>query len=180
MLKSFRFIKISGFVGLCVLFIFALGFAPGAHAFEEEDDNVTEAFANFDLSKNEIQEHTFIDESGKEVTIGIEPIIEEGAMGTFTTLPMGRSTWNVYWYTGAVNQSYKINVNRTSTSTRITNAYDLNFSGIGYSITRDAFWFNNSQAAFEGTATIYGGFFSMNIYLKSSVSGNTLTVDVRA
>lgn len=141
-----------------------------------------EVVKNFDLLKFETQEQTFTDENGREVTIGIEPIKSESEITPFgtETLPMGTSTWNVYWYIGVVNQSYKIDVNRTSSSTKITNAYDLSVSGVGYSITQTYWGYTSSTAAFEGVASLWTGGFSYNIYLRSSVSGNTLTITAKS
>ena len=83
--------------------------------------------ATFDLDKNEKQEVTYMNDSGEEVTFGIEPVIEEGdnisvlCINNCTTpISTGNSTFKIYTYTRAVNISSHIKVNRTSSGSRIT------------------------------------------------------------
>ena len=76
--------------------------------------------------------------------------------------------------------SYYIDINRTSSSTRITKAYDLHYIGLGYTISQNYWDSNSTSAAFEGVATIYGGWLNLNIFLKSIVSEDTLNIKVRA
>lgn len=177
-MKKFK-ASILSVVAVFSVLLFSSIFVQKASASELTDVDVDEVVKNFDLSKFETQEETFIDENGQEVTIGIEPEIGITPYST-ETLPMGKSTWKIYWYTAVVNQFYRIDVNRTSSSTKITNAYDLDVSGIGYSITQTYFGHTSSSAAFEGVAALWTGAFSYNIYLKSSVSGDTLTIKVKA
>lgn len=142
----------------------------------------THESVNFDLNKNQKQEFTFIDENGEKVTYGAEPVITEEQITPFAnhTIGMGKSTWKIYWYNGAVNMSYYIDINRTSSSTRITNAYDLSVNLIGYTESNRSFGFTSSKAEYSGTAVLFNFLGSLSIRLTATVSGNTLTTKAKA
>lgn len=157
--------------------------------------------ANFDLSKNEKQEVTYVDEEGKEITFGIEPIQEESntalneqsQLGVkplasllcidncTSKLPLGTSNWKIYSYSGTVNMSYRIVVNRTSSSTRITKAYDLSVTLIGYGESNRKFGFTSKKAEYSATVTLAKYFpVSLTVWLKAEVNGSTLTTRVKS
>lgn len=181
----FNYLKFFGIslIAAFGLFFASTVFATETSAAEFDNDGVEEVVAEFDLNKNEAQETTFINENGEQVTVGIIPVESDeiSALSTSThPIKLGNSSFKAYWYTAAINMSYYIDINRTSTSTRITNARDLYVLGVGYSISRDYWGFSSSKASFEGTATMYGGLLSLNVYLTSTVSGSTLTIKAKA
>lgn len=140
----------------------------------------------FDLTKLEKQEFTYIDENGDIATYGAEPVVadeNEGAFSIFGTYPIsnGISTWKIYHYSGAINMSYRIKINRSSSSTVITDAYDLSVTLIGYSESDRYFGFTSSNAEYSATATLAKILpFSFTIWLKASVDGDTLTTRAKS
>jgi len=148
----------------------------------------------FDLTKAEKQEFVFIGENGEEVTYGAEPIIYElddsvkdsgeemGILSNLTrtnTIKLGTSTWKIYIYSGSINMEYFINVSRTSSSTKITRAYDLWTMFIGYTENNRKFTFSSSRAEYTATANLFNSFASVSIRLTASVSGSTLTTSAK-
>lgn len=192
-----NFLKVFG-SSLAVAFgVFLISglFSTQVHASEFESEEAEEILAEFDLTKNAVQEKTFINENGEEATIGIVPISSSddlvgdsnsGGYGIMAinnntyTLKYGTTTFKAYYYTAAINMSYRININRTTTSTKITSAYDLSILGVGYSISQNYWGRTSTRAAYEGTATLYGGYASLNVYLISTVSGSKLTIKAKA
>ncbi|WP_146551788.1 MULTISPECIES: DUF5626 family protein [Rummeliibacillus] len=178
------------------LFVVALSFAVGITLLSpdllasaktnDENELVTDQDSEIkiDLSNGNTQESTYVDENGTKVTFGAEPELEdnEGVIMPLSTetLPSGTSKWHIYWYSGAVNMSYHIKVKRTSSSTKILDAYDLSVSSFGYSLSDTSFTHTSKKAEYSATATIYTGLFSLNVYLKASVSGKTLTIKAKA
>lgn len=137
---------------------------------------------DFDLSKSEKQEFTFINENGEEVVYGAEPVVVEDEVNLFGTqkIGMGKSTWKIYWYTGAVNMAYYIDVNRTSSSTKITKAYSLSVNLVGYTESNRQFGYTSSKAEYSGTAVLFNSIGSLSIRLTATVSGSTLTTKAKA
>ena len=141
---------------------------------------------DFDLTKNEVQEFTFTDEDGNEVTFGVEPVElpeeNEGQISTLgtETISMGTSTWKIYHYSGAINMSYYIDIDRTSSNTSITDAYDLSVTLIEYTERNREFWFDSSKAEYTASAALFNSLVSITIWLKASVSGDTLTTSAKS
>ncbi|MFC4713426.1 DUF5626 family protein [Planococcus dechangensis] len=148
----------------------------------------------FDLTKAEKQEFVFIGENGEEVTYGAEPVIYElddsvinsggdiGILSNLTrtnTIKLGTSTWKIYIYSGSINMEYFINVSRTSSSTKITRAYDLWTMFVGYTENNRKFTFTSTRAEYTSTANLFNSFASISIRLTASVSGSTLTTSAK-
>lgn len=137
--------------------------------------------ASFDLTKGEKQEITYVNESGEEVTHGIEPIVEVDDPSLFcinncsNPIKKGTTTFNVYTYTGAVNMSYKVKVARPGNAVRIVDAYDLSVNLVGYTESNRKFEFNSRKAEYSGTITLFGVFpVQMSIYLVAEIEGTNL------
>lgn len=153
-------------------------------------DKMPEAI-NFDLSKPEKQEVTYVNEAGEEVTFGIEPIMIDEELSTLIDFPcitncsspidMGRSTWKIYSYSGAINMSYRIDINRTSSGASITDAYDLSVNLIGYSEDNRRFVYSSKKAEYSGTAVLAKYLpVSLSIMLIAEVNGSTLTTKAKS
>lgn len=90
----------------------------------------------FNLNSNTPQEEDVYDDEGKYVgTMGIVPVSTStssnasGGFHTMGTYPVkeGSSTFKIYWKTGVINLSYRINISRPKglfTKAKITKAYD--------------------------------------------------------
>jgi len=139
---------------------------------------------DFDLSKNENQEFTFIDENGDEVTFGAEPVLEEneGGYSTLATYPIssGYSTWKIYHYSGAINMSYYIKIYRSGSTSKITDAYNLSVTLIGYTERNKSFWFTPLKAEYSGSAALFNSVLSISIRLTATVSRSTLTTSAQS
>ncbi|MCC9023040.1 DUF5626 family protein [Bacillus nakamurai] len=148
----------------------------------------------FDMDLNEPQEQKVFDDNGKYVgTLGIIPEEtkdEFSTMGTYP-VPVGTTTFKIYWNTGVVNLSYRIKVNRPKPKkvisySKITKAWDeWHFVTPPFTVQDDELKITKAQETSKAAATAryrlkYGilGQGSIHYDLKSKVSKHYLYTSV--
>jgi hypothetical protein len=180
-----------GFLLVVVSCFFVFGFDTSKA--QAEELTTTEVQSTFDLTKNEIQQSTIINEEGEEITITIEPIdtpitnIGKSASSSITPLashlfPYGTSTYKVSAYTPYLGISYYIKVYVPSGNidgSKITSAYDANYWIIGGYLSNTKLTRSNKEAKYSADAIWMGGLGAANVYLKATLSGNKLTTSSR-
>lgn len=141
----------------------------------------------FDLTKLEKQEVTYVNENGEKVVHGIEPIIEDtdkkgviSPLSSTKPIQSGNSTWKIYWYVGTANMSFNIDVYRSGTSARITNAYNLSIILIGYSENNRSFTWGSNKAEYTGTAVLFNAYASLPLRLTAEIKGTNLVTSAQA
>lgn len=200
--KEGRYVKLSSkiffkFSSLIIIFALCVSFIiPSDEVSAAEIDDSTSTVlsdipesVDFDLTKNEKQEFTFVDDEGNEVTYGAEPVSENvlPSDNNHVILPMasypissGKSTWHIYHYSGAINMSYYITISRSGSTAKITNAYNLSVTLIGYSENNRQFGFTSKKAEYTGSAILFNAFLSLSIRLTATVSGTTLKTSAKS
>lgn len=176
--KKGLLISFFGFLVL-VFALFTISKGEASASELERIDNTVEK-TQIDLNKIEAQEIEYTDKNGRRVVIGAVP--EEPEFETFSTKPIAKGTtnWNIYWYTGAVNMSYKIKINRTGNSAKITDAHSLSVTMVGYTESNRKFGFTSKKAEYSGTANLYKLPVSMSVRLTATISGTNLNIVGRA
>ena len=152
----------------------------------------------FDLNSDILQEEDVYDDEGKYIgTIGIEPLEtsdsseDSGGFHTMGTYPVkeGTSTFKIYWRTGVINLSYRINISRPTglfTKAKITKAYDKwHLVSPPFTVNSDTLSILRAQETSDNPAQAryrvrYGivGQGSINYDLKSKVSNLYLYTSV--
>lgn len=152
----------------------------------------------FDLNSDILQEEDVYDDEGKYIgTIGIEPLEtsdsseDSGGFHTMGTYPVkeGTSTFKIYWRTGVINLSYRINISRPTglfTKAKITKAYDKwHLVSPPFTVNSDTLSILRAQETSDNPAQAryrvrYGivGQGSINYDLKSKVSNQYLYTSV--
>lgn len=95
----------------------------------------------FDLNNKSEQVYLYYDTEGNEITIGIKPSYS----ATRSSEPWFEGTWDVY-LTGPLSLEYKIDI---SSSGKITDAYDEQYTAIGVTVTSDALSHTSSKATYK-------------------------------
>ncbi|MDJ1121028.1 DUF5626 family protein [Olsenella sp. YH-ols2217] len=102
--------------------------------------------ATFDLETLQPQSKTFVLEDGTKGELGISPVVYPA----FFDMGSGKHTYTVYWNTGTLNTSFKIDIDNY----RITRGYDKTFSGI---FTRVSQEFSNKTPKKYTLNTVFSG-----------------------
>ena len=148
----------------------------------------------FDMDLNKPQEKKVFDDNGNYVgTMGIIPEKTEDEFdiqGTYP-VPVGTTTFKIYWYTAAVNLSYRIKVKRPKPKkifsySKITKAWDeWHFVAPPLTVRSDDLKITRAQETSKKAATAmyrlkYGvlGQGSINYDLRSKVSKHYLYTSV--
>ncbi|CUA79396.1 DUF5626 family protein [Anoxybacillus suryakundensis] len=182
---------------LTVLFtnIFVFGFYESfSHASElpvqkNATEDAKEITVQFDLKDQEKHEIIVVDESGKEMTITIEPIMlsEREDYGRINRpsyqhlFPYGKSTYQVKAATPYMGISYFIDVNVPNNieESRIIKAYSYDYWIIGGTLNNISLSYTEKTAKFSADVSWLGGLGGANVYVKATLSGNLLTISTR-
>ncbi|MEW4025587.1 DUF5626 family protein [Bacillus siamensis] len=148
----------------------------------------------FDMDVTDPQEQKVFDDNGNYVgTMGIIPEKTEDGLDTMgtTPVPVGTTTFKIYWNTGVVNLSYRIKVNRPKPKkvisySKITKAWDeWHFVTPPFTVQDDELKITNPQEKSKSPATAryrlkYGilGQGSIHYDLRSKVSKHYLYTSV--
>ncbi|MFO3790696.1 DUF5626 family protein [Bacillus mojavensis] len=148
----------------------------------------------FDMDSTKPQEQKIYDDNGKYVgTMGIIPEKTEDEFSTMGTypVPVGTTTFKIYWNTGVINLSYRIKVSRPKPKkvisySKITKAWDeWHFVAPPFTVQGDDLKITRAQETSKASASAryrvkYGvlGQGSINYDLKSRVSKHYLYTSV--
>ncbi|CAM5213618.1 hypothetical protein UACE39S_04318 [Ureibacillus acetophenoni] len=148
-----------------------------------------EPLLKFDITKNEPQETTFIDENGNEVTLSIEPVVKKKSLGSINAndygylFPYGTSSYKVKGSNGLLTVTYYIDVFVSKVSdanSKILRAYEETYFCFGCAISDPDLAVNTkgNEAIFKCTTTFLG-YASNSNKLRSTLSnGNELWVSI--
>ncbi len=175
--------RLSIFSFLIVMFglvVFTGNETPVSAAELEEEPALT-----FDITKDEFQETSYVDEEGNEVTLSIEPVIKQET-GNYSTqasdaqysFPYGTSSYKVKGTNGMLTATYYVDVNVPRTNinnSTIKDAYDENYFCFGCEISSPDLDFGSKWAEFTCTTTFLGLTSNFN-KLRVELEGNMLHI----
>ncbi|MED0657288.1 DUF5626 family protein [Anoxybacillus ayderensis] len=155
----------------------------------EETENEKEIAVQFDLSNQEKQEMSIVDEFGKEITFIVEPFTLSESMNydkvsVFSyqhLFPYGKSTYQVKATTPYMGISYFIDVNIPNNieQSQIIKAYSYDYWIIGGTLNNITLNHTDKTAKFSADVSWLGGLGGANVYVKAILSGNLLTISTR-
>ncbi len=134
----------------------------------------------FDITKNELQESTFIDDEGNEITFSIEPIVKQISIFDAGYLfPYGTSSYKVKGSNRLLTVTYYIDVNVPKSNinnSKILDAYDEDYFCFGCTISDPELDHTSKTATFTCTTSFLGNTSNSN-RLRVTLNGNALTID---
>ncbi|HHW36540.1 MAG TPA: DUF5626 family protein [Bacillales bacterium] len=173
-------LKLLGFLFAAISLLVLGSNSPEAYAAES---NIIEA--EFDLSKNEPQEVTYVNEDGEEVTISIEPV-EDGPISLNShTFPYGTTRYAVRATSGYTTMGFDVNVYVPSdiNQSRFIWVGEKYFHSVTGYLTNDAFTpdptqltnGNYKEVKYSGQYVILG-IGSATAWTKATLDKNVLTI----
>lgn len=155
---------------IALLMIFSLGTTAFAQDSNEPyiHSDLSAAAASFDLTSHESQTAQIQLPNGEIGTVSLRYVSPPKTRASY---PLENGTWEIYWETGFFNVQYFIDIENS----RISDAYDLNYSTFGCSVDEYSLSHTSLQSVAEMRYVValgIGG--SFNGYLKATISGNKL------
>lgn len=125
----------------------------------------------FDLLEPTAQEHSFVTESGEQVTVGCEMV----PISTYSvSKPLQAGSIVHVWLTGPVSCEFYMDV---SPDYKITDAYDETYTAIGVTVTSDVLTYSSTSAKYTlKFQTPIQAVLSGSGYLKAAISGTNLVL----
>lgn len=168
---------------LTIVGILVLSYEP---TYASELPTASEIETTFDLSQKQPQKFTYLDEDEEEVTISIEPVLDNTDINLFSgfAFPYGTSTFKVQAVRPHMGMHFYIKVNIPKTNVKnstITSAYNPNHWVIGGSISDTSLKIskNKKTATYSGNASWFGGLGGSSVWLKGTLNENILSVSAR-
>jgi hypothetical protein len=175
-------------LGFLVMVLGILVFGNNSEAYASEMTD-KEKEITFDLTLNEIQETSYINENGETVTIILEPInipnnleelleLEEvSTMSSSFLFPYGTTTgYKVSAFTPYMGLSFYVDVYIPSNieSSKFTKAYDPDYWVIGGLLENRTLTRTDKLVTYSGDFNVLGGLGGSNFYLKAHLNGNVI------
>ncbi|SEP33207.1 hypothetical protein SAMN05518670_6582 [Paenibacillus sp. OK076] len=147
-------------------------FCVPAFASEAPDGTNENEKATFDLTQKVAQEQIVTTTDGETIVYGVEPVIDPNAVQPLAEYENATGTWKIYWYSGALNGEYYIDINSSS---KITRAYDQWHLFTGYTVANSGLEYTSTTARGWWDLELLGSsWLSTRWELRAQMNGTTL------